>query len=480
MREVPAANMTPRAMFRRDLLWTDARDVWHCAVASVWAEFSLPPPHHRPVPLLDATPLVLWVWARPEEKQQQPRGEKTERATRRLLSEFYGEPAKENVGLHLLAVSSQLVSVQLDHHQLLFLLRLLETLSEMGAFLSSDSARISAPATPAGMVIGAVLPQLDVSIILPSCGPERAESGSCGDRDTPHGDAEQELEPRLETPGPEDMEAKLESLQPVTDHSDPLSLLAEAAPSPGPAATQEAECLPEPPVKLQLHPATSNGMFPSLRATPTNTSKSRTLTSSFHSMMDGLSGGAQLGTRSPDPDLDTLSVRSDESGDSSWQESEAGWTMVSDNTDIGDGLFKVSKDGMDRSVKMIDVCHSVVICPWFSRGPSPAEMAEEVYEVLSEGGSRAELGPGAAEEARLVSVLTLHLGRLAIAQVAGDKGSALLLDTSTLSTSLATDQDYQQFQFRLGKLISVAMMEYDIEYLLAGSGSPGRRGRRAS
>merc|ERR1719229_1636988 len=92
--------------------------------------------------------------------------------------------------------------------------------------------------------------------------------------------------------------------------------------------------------------------------------------------------------------------------------------MVSDNTDIGDGLFKVSKDGMDR-------------------GPSPAEMAEE--------------GPGAAEEARLVSVLTLHLGRLAIAQVAADRGSALLLDTSTLSTSLATDQDYQQFQFRFGQ-----------------------------
>ena len=36
----------------------------------------------------------------------------------------------------------------------------------------------------------------------------------------------------------------------------------------------------------------------------------------------------------------------------------------------------------------------------------------------------AELGLGAAEEARLVSVLTLHLGRLAIAQVAGDKGSS--------------------------------------------------------
>ena len=121
------SNWSPRAVFRRDLLWTDARDVWHCAVASVWAEFSLPPPHHRPVPLLDATPLVLWVWARPEEKQQPPCGEKMERATKRLLSEFYGEPVKGNVGLHLLAVRSQLVSVQLDHHQLLFLLRLLES-----------------------------------------------------------------------------------------------------------------------------------------------------------------------------------------------------------------------------------------------------------------------------------------------------------------------------------------------------------------
>ena len=44
--------------------------------------------------------------------------------------------------------------------------------------------------------------------------------------------------------------------------------------------------------------------------------------------------------------------------------------------------------------------------------------------MLVSGGSRAELGLGAAEEARLVSVLTLHLGRLAIAQVAGDKGSS--------------------------------------------------------
>ena len=71
--------------------------------------------------------------------------------------------------------------------------------------------------------------------------------------------------------------------------------------------------------------------------------------------MDGLSSSSylSLGVKSPELDIDTLSVRSDESGDSSWQDSETGWTMVSDNMDIGEGLFRVSKDGIDRSVMMV-------------------------------------------------------------------------------------------------------------------------------
>ena len=73
------------------------------------------------------------------------------------------------------------------------------------------------------------------------------------------------------------------------------------------------------------------------------------LTSSFNSKMDGLTSGSFL-SPGPKSDLDiyTLSVRSDESGDSSWQDSEAGWTMVSDNMDIGEGLFKVSRYELDR------------------------------------------------------------------------------------------------------------------------------------
>ena len=80
------------------------------------------------------------------------------------------------------------------------------------------------------------------------------------------------------------------------------------------------------------------------------------------------------------------------------------------------------------------------------RGPSPAELAEEVLEGLSEGGGVGSLE--LAEEGRLVTVLTLHLGRLAIAQMSGQAGSSILIDATSLATSIGGDQDYQQFQFR--------------------------------
>ena len=70
-------------------------------------------------------------------------------------------------------------------------------------------------------------------------------------------------------------------------------------------------------------------------------------------------------------------------------------------------------------------------------------MAEEVYENEKMVG-----GLEQCPEERIISVLTLHLGRLAMAQISRHDGSSLLLDSSSLSTSLGQDQDYQQFQFR--------------------------------
>ena len=73
-------------------------------------------------------------------------------------------------------------------------------------------------------------------------------------------------------------------------------------------------------------------------------------------------------------------------------------------------------------------------------------MAEEVYEEKSLDGT--ERISSKVEEKRIVSVLTFHLSKLSLAQVSGEKSSAMMLDVSSLSSSIAEDQDYLQFQSR--------------------------------
>ena len=102
----------------------------------------------------------MWLHSRPR-----PPVGKTLR--HQALSDFYCGAEKE-AGLEALVAASQLLSLQLDHHQLLFLLRLAESLAELGTFLSADSVRIVAPVQPPGTVVAAVLPQLDLSLVLPA------------------------------------------------------------------------------------------------------------------------------------------------------------------------------------------------------------------------------------------------------------------------------------------------------------------------
>ena len=42
------------------------RDVWYILVDSLWADFSVPRSPNRPVPLVDAVPLAVWMYAKPK------------------------------------------------------------------------------------------------------------------------------------------------------------------------------------------------------------------------------------------------------------------------------------------------------------------------------------------------------------------------------------------------------------------------------
>lgn len=91
-------------------LWTEARDVWSVSLEPVWAEFVGAPACPRPVPLLDAFPLTLWLTA--------------------------------DGGGGCMAHVAHLVSCQINHYQYLFLLRLLERVAEIDEYLGSSDAPV--------------------------------------------------------------------------------------------------------------------------------------------------------------------------------------------------------------------------------------------------------------------------------------------------------------------------------------------------
>lgn len=79
--------------------------------------------------------------------------------------------------IHGLAYISNLVSVQINHYQYLFLLRLSEILSEMATYLAVDSNKILKVENGGSLIIGALIPQVEVTFVMPSHTPGKENSG---------------------------------------------------------------------------------------------------------------------------------------------------------------------------------------------------------------------------------------------------------------------------------------------------------------
>jgi len=140
----------------RELLWTEAKDVWCCNLEPVWGDFfgARAVGQNRSVPFLDAFPLTLWC--------------------------HFTEPSaakKSGADIHGLAYIGNLVSVQINHYQYLFLLRLLEIVSEMATYLAVDSNKILKVETGGSIIVGALIPQVEVTFVMPSHTPGKENSG---------------------------------------------------------------------------------------------------------------------------------------------------------------------------------------------------------------------------------------------------------------------------------------------------------------
>ncbi|XP_076228302.1 bridge-like lipid transfer protein family member 3B isoform X4 [Nomia melanderi] len=160
----PPANFSSNSVnelvrqLHRELLWTEAKDVWCCNLEPVWGDFfgARAVGQNRPVPFLDAFPLTLWCYI----SMNPSNSEKFSTAD-----------------IHGLAYISNLVSVQINHYQYLFLLRLSEVLSEMATYLTIDSNKILKVNSGSSLIIGALIPQVEVTFVMPSHTPGKENSG---------------------------------------------------------------------------------------------------------------------------------------------------------------------------------------------------------------------------------------------------------------------------------------------------------------
>jgi hypothetical protein len=247
-------------MLSRELLWTEAKDVWCVNLEPVWGDFfgASAVGSNRPVPFLDAFPLTLWVYLKmpsspsPSSKNSNTSSQNGALSTTRKVhssiasshnipstqsssnsslssnvqtdisvgvsksgmyhqsfktsemgsdvasgrktdfssfnqtaSQGFQDASKVNVitqstsdtsrtcagnhvdsenvktaDIHVLAYISNLVSIQINHYQFLFLLRLSEEVSELATFLALDSNRILKQELGGSLVMGALIPQV--------------------------------------------------------------------------------------------------------------------------------------------------------------------------------------------------------------------------------------------------------------------------------------------------------------------------------
>lgn len=75
--------------------------------------------------------------------------------------------------MHILGTVNSLISVQLNHFQLLFIMRMVEMISEITTFLAQDLKHILGEDDEGSVAVGVLAPQIDASLLMPSVSQSR-------------------------------------------------------------------------------------------------------------------------------------------------------------------------------------------------------------------------------------------------------------------------------------------------------------------
>lgn len=424
----------------RYALWNDTRDVWCIKIDPVWIDFlgARSIGINRSIPFIDAVPITLWIHGKSQiddniaEKMAElakppkapPEAPKTNEMilsvaqltqeskftfdsidSVKFLKHGYNDTNgnvqsetfqarsgeqlsmdEKSADLHVIAHFGNLVSIQLDHYQLLFLLRLAEEVNELSTFMTMDSKRIMQEKNPnQSVIIGCVIPQVEVTLVMPSQTPGKESSGGDGESVLPDSAS---LGDDLHTTNSGWQQGSLS-----LDGSKPLE-------SPSPSKNEKFDYPVEAKSNIKfnipsdIEPVTPAALPTSSSSSSTSTLKNKSRASvdtsiipkelntglsqmkkGFSNFMTSIDSALKTNT-SFDDGSDSISIQSDFSDDSEF------FTVLADadkaTTDCNDFMFKLNPFSSDVNNKLapVEVASEVCEDPFLTNMSSPSEPSE--------------------------------------------------------------------------------------------------------
>ncbi|XP_050442148.1 UHRF1-binding protein 1-like [Adelges cooleyi] len=133
----------------QELLWIEAKDIWCIRLDPVWGDFcGARAAGSAPVPFLEAFPLTLWV--------QLP------------MSTPITDVSKSDVkygDMNVLCYVANLISVQINHYQYLFLMRVMDVVEELATYVVADQHNIIGGEKNGSFIFAALFTQVEVTFV---------------------------------------------------------------------------------------------------------------------------------------------------------------------------------------------------------------------------------------------------------------------------------------------------------------------------
>ncbi|XP_055713179.1 bridge-like lipid transfer protein family member 3B isoform X5 [Phlebotomus papatasi] len=476
------------SIMSRHALWTEPRDIWCIKLDPIWIEFfgARSVGVNKSIPFLDAVPVTLWLHGKSEidAKMLPFEADTNSRNSRKvskdpglqsvsdlrqasvdgaqylmpnLQEDFYsyqqypGNPFhtqqsfdstysstlrsqnadsssdEKSADLHVIVHVSNLVSLQIDHYQFLFLLRLAEDLTELSTFLSLDTKRIMAEkATTNSIIVGCVVPQVEVTLVMPSQTPGKESSGGDGESVVPDSASlgTNTAWPSLDHTKSMNPFSSVESPSPTGDGPQVLDGLHHSNPNTH-GYNVQIQSQPTSSQTIPPSPSTKTELLSSMKGRRDRNSVSDTsftkeintgilsIKKGFSNMMTSIDSALKVGQ---DDASDTFSIHSDLSSDSE------NYIMVEGTADCMDVMFRLNPFSTDSNLKA-----------------SPVEMASEVCEEQSGAYKTNISSPSEPSEASiwrrrdLVSMATFRLTTVEIIRQNQGSNSSVRLQVAAVS-----------------------------------------------